>query len=252
MRVGVRDTRQEGTRHARVRAGARLRSLRAGVRDLAGALRPHDVGRRHPRPLPSGPAPPSRPRRHAEFRLPQGRLGASDAHRPLRRHHHLRHHRGRREGGARVRKIHAMLGATDPDTGERYGVDEPPLLLWVHCAEIDSYLHVIRRSGIRCRTRSPTGTSTNTAAAPGWSASTPVRSPARRLNSPRTSRGSVPNSPPGPTPAPSTTSSAGRPHTRCSPRRARCCGGAWPIWRTPPCRRTPTGCTAEPPHRPPR
>ncbi|MEU0074519.1 oxygenase MpaB family protein [Streptomyces sp. NPDC006332] len=49
--------------------------------------------------------------------------------------------------GARVRKIHRMLGATDPDTGERYPVDEPELLLWVHCAEIDSYLHVVRRSG---------------------------------------------------------------------------------------------------------
>ncbi|MDX2937411.1 oxygenase MpaB family protein [Streptomyces ipomoeae] len=49
--------------------------------------------------------------------------------------------------GARVRKIHSMLTATDPDTGERYGVDEPELLLWVHCAEIDSYLHVLRRSG---------------------------------------------------------------------------------------------------------
>ena len=40
-----------------------------------------------------------------------------------------------------------MLGATDPETGERYGVDEPGLLLWVHCAEIDSYLQVARRSG---------------------------------------------------------------------------------------------------------
>ncbi|MDT0611851.1 oxygenase MpaB family protein [Streptomyces lancefieldiae] len=50
--------------------------------------------------------------------------------------------------GARVRKIHRMLGATDPETGERYGVDEPGLLLWVHCAEIDSYLHVLRRSGL--------------------------------------------------------------------------------------------------------
>ncbi|WSQ14347.1 DUF2236 domain-containing protein [Streptomyces sp. NBC_01231] len=50
--------------------------------------------------------------------------------------------------GARVRKIHRMLGATDPDTGERYGVDEPELLLWVHCAEIDSYLYVARSSGL--------------------------------------------------------------------------------------------------------
>ncbi|MFF4046049.1 oxygenase MpaB family protein [Streptomyces chartreusis] len=51
--------------------------------------------------------------------------------------------------GARVRKIHGMLSATDPETGERYGVDEPELLLWVHCAEIDSYLQVGRRSGFR-------------------------------------------------------------------------------------------------------
>ncbi|MBE4737561.1 oxygenase MpaB family protein [Streptomyces caniscabiei] len=49
--------------------------------------------------------------------------------------------------GARVRRIHSLLSATDPDTGERYGVDEPELLLWVHCAEIDSYLHILRRSG---------------------------------------------------------------------------------------------------------
>ncbi|WP_443041666.1 oxygenase MpaB family protein [Streptomyces sp. B21-083] len=51
------------------------------------------------------------------------------------------------KAGARVRKIHSMLSAVDPDTGERYGVDEPELLLWVHCAEIDSYLHILRRSG---------------------------------------------------------------------------------------------------------
>jgi uncharacterized protein (DUF2236 family) len=49
--------------------------------------------------------------------------------------------------GARVRGIHARLTAADPDTGERYGLDEPALLRWVHCAEIDSYLHVLRRSG---------------------------------------------------------------------------------------------------------
>ncbi|MEU7576205.1 oxygenase MpaB family protein [Streptomyces sp. NPDC041068] len=52
------------------------------------------------------------------------------------------------KAGARVRKIHTMLEATDPQTGERYGVDEPELLLWVHCAEIDSYLHIARRSGL--------------------------------------------------------------------------------------------------------
>jgi uncharacterized protein (DUF2236 family) len=51
------------------------------------------------------------------------------------------------KAGARVRGIHRRLSATDPETGERYGVDEPALLMWVHCAEIDSYLHVLRRSG---------------------------------------------------------------------------------------------------------
>lgn len=51
------------------------------------------------------------------------------------------------KAGARIRKIHSKLTATDPATGERYPVDEPELLLWVHCAEIDSYIHVLRRSG---------------------------------------------------------------------------------------------------------
>jgi uncharacterized protein (DUF2236 family) len=49
--------------------------------------------------------------------------------------------------GAKVRGIHRRLTATDPDTGERFPVDDPDLLLWVHCAEIDSYLHIARRSG---------------------------------------------------------------------------------------------------------
>ncbi|MCK8679255.1 oxygenase MpaB family protein [Streptomyces lichenis] len=39
--------------------------------------------------------------------------------------------------GARVRRIHRLLG-----------VDDPELLLWVHCAETDSYLDVVRRSGV--------------------------------------------------------------------------------------------------------
>ncbi|MEV6162610.1 oxygenase MpaB family protein [Streptomyces sp. NPDC052052] len=51
------------------------------------------------------------------------------------------------KAGARIRGIHRLLKATDPATGETYGVDEPELLLWVHCAEVDSYLQVERRSG---------------------------------------------------------------------------------------------------------
>ncbi|MEV6108076.1 oxygenase MpaB family protein [Streptomyces sp. NPDC051940] len=52
------------------------------------------------------------------------------------------------KAGAKVRGIHRRLTAVDPDTGERYRVDDPALLLWVHCAEIDSYLHVVRRCGL--------------------------------------------------------------------------------------------------------
>lgn len=49
--------------------------------------------------------------------------------------------------GARVRALHRRLTVTDPGTGETFPVDAPDLLLWVHCAEIDSYLSVARRSG---------------------------------------------------------------------------------------------------------
>ncbi|WP_435888515.1 oxygenase MpaB family protein, partial [Streptomyces niveus] len=35
-------------------------------------------------------------------------------------------------------QVRTHIKVTDPATGERYGVDEPDLLLWVHCAEVDS------------------------------------------------------------------------------------------------------------------
>jgi hypothetical protein len=47
--------------------------------------------------------------------------------------------------GRRVRKIHKALTGTDPD-GTRYRVDEPELLLWVHCGEVASCADVARRS----------------------------------------------------------------------------------------------------------
>jgi len=47
----------------------------------------------------------------------------------------------------RVRKIHESLTGTDPD-GTRYRVDEPELLLWVHCGEVASVADVARRSGL--------------------------------------------------------------------------------------------------------
>ena len=47
--------------------------------------------------------------------------------------------------GRRVRKIHASLTGTDPD-GTRYRVDDPELLLWVHCGEVASAADIARRS----------------------------------------------------------------------------------------------------------
>lgn len=50
--------------------------------------------------------------------------------------------------GRRVRKLHASLRGTDED-GTEFRLDEPALLLWVHCAEVSSYVDVARRSGVR-------------------------------------------------------------------------------------------------------
>jgi uncharacterized protein (DUF2236 family) len=49
--------------------------------------------------------------------------------------------------GSRLRKIHSSLTGVDPD-GRRFRLDEPELLLWVHCAEIGSYAEIARRSGV--------------------------------------------------------------------------------------------------------
>ena len=49
--------------------------------------------------------------------------------------------------GARLRKVHSSLTGVDAD-GSRFRLDEPELLLWVHCAEIGSYAEIARRSGV--------------------------------------------------------------------------------------------------------
>ena len=46
--------------------------------------------------------------------------------------------------GRRVRKIHESLTGTDPD-GTQFRVDEPDLLLWVHCGEVASCADIARR-----------------------------------------------------------------------------------------------------------
>ncbi|MBA2390063.1 MAG: DUF2236 domain-containing protein [Geodermatophilaceae bacterium] len=49
---------------------------------------------------------------------------------------------------ARVRGIHRKLAGTDPDTGASFRIDDPELLLWVHCCEVDSFLSTVRRAGL--------------------------------------------------------------------------------------------------------
>jgi uncharacterized protein (DUF2236 family) len=49
--------------------------------------------------------------------------------------------------GARLRKVHASLRGVDGD-GHEFRLDEPELLLWVHCGEVGSYAEIARRSGV--------------------------------------------------------------------------------------------------------
>jgi uncharacterized protein (DUF2236 family) len=49
--------------------------------------------------------------------------------------------------GARIRRIHARLHATDPVTGEEFRIDEPDLLRWVHVTEVESFVSTARRAG---------------------------------------------------------------------------------------------------------
>jgi uncharacterized protein (DUF2236 family) len=48
----------------------------------------------------------------------------------------------------RVRGIHSRLGGVEETTGRAYRVDDPDLLLWVHCCEVDSLLDTARRAGL--------------------------------------------------------------------------------------------------------
>lgn len=53
------------------------------------------------------------------------------------------------ELGRRVRAVHRRLRFTDPATGRGHRADDPDLLVWVHCAEVVSYLEVVMRAGLR-------------------------------------------------------------------------------------------------------
>jgi uncharacterized protein (DUF2236 family) len=50
---------------------------------------------------------------------------------------------------SRLRRLHSRLSATDPATGERFRIDEPELLRWVHVTEVESFLTVARRAGLK-------------------------------------------------------------------------------------------------------
>lgn len=50
---------------------------------------------------------------------------------------------------SRLRRLHAKMTAVDPRTGERFRVDEPHLLRWVHVALVESFLTTARRAGVR-------------------------------------------------------------------------------------------------------
>jgi uncharacterized protein (DUF2236 family) len=52
--------------------------------------------------------------------------------------------------GRRLRRIHASLTGVDDD-GRVFRLDEPELLLWVHCAEVSSLAEVARRCGMGVR-----------------------------------------------------------------------------------------------------
>ncbi|MEV4197978.1 oxygenase MpaB family protein [Micromonospora globbae] len=52
------------------------------------------------------------------------------------------------EAGQRIRRLHARMSAVDPRTGERFRVDDPDLLRWVHVAEVESFLDTARRAGL--------------------------------------------------------------------------------------------------------
>jgi uncharacterized protein (DUF2236 family) len=52
-----------------------------------------------------------------------------------------------RAGAERVRGIHRRLRGRDRRSGEVFPLDDPELLLWVHCAETVSYLAVVTQAG---------------------------------------------------------------------------------------------------------
>lgn len=52
------------------------------------------------------------------------------------------------QAGARVRRIHARLGGTDPDTNDPFRVDDTDLLRWIYVTATESFCHTAQRAGL--------------------------------------------------------------------------------------------------------
>jgi uncharacterized protein (DUF2236 family) len=50
--------------------------------------------------------------------------------------------------GSRVRRIHARLGGTDPETGAAFRVDETDLLRWIYVTATESFCTTAQRAGL--------------------------------------------------------------------------------------------------------
>jgi uncharacterized protein (DUF2236 family) len=53
------------------------------------------------------------------------------------------------QAASRLRRLHSKMSAVDPRTGERFRIDEPDLLRWVHVAEVESFLTTGVRAGVK-------------------------------------------------------------------------------------------------------
>jgi uncharacterized protein (DUF2236 family) len=54
-----------------------------------------------------------------------------------------------RRAAATVRGIHNRLAGIEPESGIAYRVNDPELLLWVHCCQVESFLSTTTRCGLR-------------------------------------------------------------------------------------------------------